>query len=184
VAAHRHDFAVPAHEPTLLDNMVKAGGQVYAIGKIADIFAHRGISKHYPAAGLDPIFDATVQAVKDAPDNTLVFSNFVDFDSSFGHRRDALGYGEGLELYDRRLPELLALLRPDDVLLVTADHGCDPTWKGTDHTREKVPVLFYGGTVKAQRLEPFHTFSDIGQTLASCLKLAPLGNGKAVDIWR
>ena len=184
VAAHRHDFAVPAHEPTLLDNLVAAGGQVYAVGKIADIFAHRGISKHYPAAGLDRIFDATVQAVKDAPDHSLVFSNFVDFDSSFGHRRDALGYGEGLEMYDRRLPELLSLLGPEDVLLVTADHGCDPTWQGTDHTREKIPVLFYGQPVRAQQVPPLSTFSDLGQTLAAYLHVKPLGNGTALDIWK
>ena len=184
VAAHRHDYAVPAHEPTLLDGLVEAGGNVYAVGKIADIFAHRGITKHYPAAGLDNIFDATLQAVKDAPDRTLVFANFVDFDSSFGHRRDALGYGEGLEYYDSRLPELWALLQPDDVLLVTADHGCDPTWKGTDHTREKIPVLFYGQNVKPQQLPPFKIFSDIGQTLANYLGVGPLGHGTAVDIWK
>ena len=184
VAAHRHDYAVPAHEDTLLDYVVAAGGSVYAVGKIADIFAHRGISKHYPAAGLDKIFDATLQAVQDAPDRTLVFSNFVDFDSSFGHRRDALGYGEGLEYVDGRLPELLARLKPDDVLLVTADHGCDPTWKGTDHTREKIPVLFYGNHVKPQQIWPFHTFSDIGQTLASHLKVGPLGHGNAASIWK
>jgi phosphopentomutase len=184
VAAHRHDYAVPAHEDTLLDKLVAAGGNVYAVGKIADIFAHRGITKHYPAAGLDKIFDATLQAVKDAPDRTLVFANFVDFDSSFGHRRDALGYGEGLEYYDSRLPELWALLQPDDVLLVTADHGCDPTWKGTDHTREKIPVLFYGQNVKPQQLPPFKIFSDIGQTLANYLGVGPLGHGTAVDIWK
>jgi phosphopentomutase len=184
VAAHRHDYAVPAHEDTLLDKLVAAGGNVYAVGKIADIFAHRGITKHYPAAGLDKIFDATLQAVKDAPDRTLVFANFVDFDSSFGHRRDALGYGEGLEYYDSRLPELWALLQPDDVLLVTADHGCDPTWKGTDHTREKIPVLFYGQNVKPQQLPPFKIFSDIGQTLADYLGVGPLGHGTAVDIWK
>lgn len=122
--------------------------------------------------------------MKEAPDWTLVFSNFVDFDSSFGHRRDVLGYGEGLEGYDRRLPELLVLLRPDDVLLVTADHGCDPTWKGTDHTRERIPVLFYGEKVQPQQLEPMHTFSDIGQTLAVYLGTAALGHGTARDIWR
>ena len=184
VAAHRHDYAVPAHEDTLLDKLTAAGGQVYAVGKIADIFAHRGISKHYPAAGLDKIFDATLQAVKDAPDRTLVFANFVDFDSSFGHRRDSLGYGEGLEYYDSRLPELWALLQPDDVLLITADHGCDPTWKGTDHTREKIPVLFYGQPVEPQRIPPFHTFSDIGQTLAAYLGVGPLGHGTAKNIWK
>ena len=122
--------------------------------------------------------------MKDAPDRTLVFANFVDFDSSFGHRRDALGYGEGLEYYDSRLPELWALLQPDDVLLVTADHGCDPTWKGTDHTREKIPVLFYGQNVKPQQLPPFKIFSDIGQTLADYLGVGPLGHGTSVDIWK
>jgi len=113
-----------------------------------------------------------------------VFSNFVDFDSSFGHRRDALGYGEGLEYYDSRLPELWAQMRPDDVLLVTADHGCDPTWKGTDHTREKIPVLFCGKNVQPQQIPPFHIFSDIGQTLAAYLKVKPLGHGTAADIWK
>jgi phosphopentomutase len=182
-ADHRHDFAVPAHEATLLDNIVAAQGSVYAIGKIADIFAHRGITKHYPAAGLDKIFEATLQAVREAPEKSLVFANFVDFDSSFGHRRDVKGYGEGLEYVDGRLPELWKLMRQDDLLLVTADHGCDPTWKGTDHTREKIPVLFYGSRLHAKGLAPLHTFSDIGQTLAAYLQVKPLGHGRAIDIF-
>lgn len=91
--------------------MVAAGGSVYAVGKIADIFAHRGITKHYAAGGLDKLVDATKQAVADAPDNTIVFTNFVDFDSSYGHRRDIQGYGEALEYFDSRLPEITALLR-------------------------------------------------------------------------
>jgi phosphopentomutase len=182
-ANHRHDFAVPAHEPTLLDNLTQEGGSVYAIGKIADIFAHRGITKHYPAAGLDNIFNATVQAVKDAPEKSLVFANFVDFDSSYGHRRDVKGYGEGLEYVDSRMPELWKLLKDDDILLITADHGCDPTWKGTDHTREKIPVLFYGSKIHGKALEPMHTFSDIGQTLATYLQIKPLQHGKAVDLF-
>ena len=118
---------MPAPADTLLDKLVAAGGSVYAVGKIADIFAHRGITKHYPASGLDKLFAAALQAVQEAPDNSLVFVNFVDFDSSFGHRRDVEGYGEGLEYFDDRLPELLRLLKQDDLLLVTADHGCDPT---------------------------------------------------------
>ncbi len=182
-AAHRHDFAVPAHEPTLLDKLTGVGGSVYAIGKIADIFAHRGITKHYPAAGLDKIFDATMQAVTEAPDRTLVFANFVDFDSSYGHRRDVKGYGEGLEYVDRRLPELWHLMKPDDLLLITADHGCDPTWKGTDHTREKIPVLFYGAGTKPGSLKPMNTFSDIGQTLAAYLKVPALAHGQKTDLF-
>ena len=128
---------MPAPADTLLDKLVAAGGSVYAVGKIADIFAHRGITKHYPASGLDKLFAAALQAVQEAPDNSLVFVNFVDFDSSFGHRRDVEGYGEGLEYFDDRLPELLRLLKQDDLLLVTADHGCDPTWRAvTIHVKK------------------------------------------------
>lgn len=176
---NRHDYAVPAPEPTLLDKLTEAGGNVYAVGKIADIFAHRGISRHYPAAGLEAIFNASKQAVADAPDNTLVFSNFVDFDSSYGHRRNALGYGEALEYFDSRLPEILAQLKDNDLLLVTADHGCDPTWKGSDHTREHIPVLFYGKGIKPQPLAPMPSFSCIGQTMAAHLGLQPLAHGTA-----
>lgn len=179
---NRHDYAVPAPEPTLLDKLTEAGGNVYAIGKIADIFAHRGITKHYPAAGLEMIFNATKSAVADASDNTLVFSNFVDFDSSYGHRRNALGYGEALEYFDSRLPEILAMLGEGDLLLVTADHGCDPTWKGSDHTREHIPVLFYDSGIKSQQLAPMPTFSCIGQTLAEYLGLPPLAYGTAARL--
>ncbi len=163
---NRHDYAVPAPQATLLDKMVAAGGNVYAVGKIADIFAHRGITKHYAAGGLDNLVDATIAAVQEAPDNTIVFTNFVDFDSSFGHRRDVQGYGEALEYFDSRLPEITALLKSDDLLLITADHGNDPAWTGTDHTREKIPVLFSGADVKLAQLEPMATFADIGRTIA------------------
>ncbi len=176
---NRHDYAVPAPEDTLLDKLTAAGGNVYAVGKIADIFAHRGITKHYPAAGLEAIFNASRQAVAEAPDNTLVFSNFVVFDSSYGHRRAPLGNGEALEYFDGRLPEILQLLQEGDLLLITADHGCDPTWQGSDHTREHIPVLFYGSKVKPQQLTPMQTFSDIGQTIAAHLGIQPLANGKA-----
>ena len=179
---NRHDYAVPAPADTLLDKLVAAGGSVYAVGKIADIFAHRGITKHYPASGLDKLFAAALQAVQEAPDNSLVFVNFVDFDSSFGHRRDVEGYGEGLEYFDDRLPELLRLLKQDDLLLVTADHGCDPTWSGSDHTREKIPVLFFGKNIVSKALLPMRTFSDIGQTIAVHLGIERLANGKAAEL--
>lgn len=179
---NRHDYAVPAPADTLLDKLVAAGGSVYAVGKIADIFAHRGITKHYPASGLDKLFAAALQAVQVAPDNSLVFVNFVDFDSSFGHRRDVEGYGEGLEYFDDRLPELLRLLKQDDLLLVTADHGCDPTWSGSDHTREKIPVLFFGKNIVSKALLPMRTFSDIGQTIAVHLGIERLANGKAAEL--
>lgn len=178
---NRHDFAVPAPEPTLLDMLVRNGGKVHAVGKIADIFAHRGISKHYPATGLEALFDATLAAMKEAEDNSLIFTNFVDFDSSYGHRRDVSGYAAGLEYIDSRLPELLKMMKTTDLGLITADHGCDPTWKGSDHTREKIPALFFGKQVKAQILPPMQTFSDLGQTLASFLDLS-LERGKVQPI--
>ncbi len=181
---NRHDYAVPAPQPTLLDKMVAAGGSVYAVGKIADIFAHRGITKHYAAGGLAKLADATLQAVQDAPDNSIVFTNFVDFDSSYGHRRDILGYGEALEYFDRRLPEITALLRPDDLLLITADHGNDPSWTGSDHTREKIPVLFSGAGVPCRHLAPMQTFADIGQTIAAYMGTEPTQTGTKAELFK
>lgn len=169
---NRHDYAVPAPEPTLVDEVYEKAGGVYAIGKIADIFAHRGITKAWHATGLDALFDATLEAMDEAGDRSLIFTNFVDFDSTYGHRRDVEGYGEGLMLIDRRLPELMAKLQPGDLVLVTADHGCDPTWKGTDHTREHVPMLFFGPEVKPGALQPMGTYSDAGQILAHHLGLS------------
>jgi len=179
---NRHDYAVPAPEKTLLDKLCETGGYVHAIGKIADIFAHRGISKHYPATGLEALFEATLKAAHEAQDNSLIFANFVDFDSSYGHRRDVQGYAAGLEYIDKRLPELLKCMHPSDIALITADHGCDPTWSGSDHTREKIPALFFGTQVRPQVLPPMKTFSDIGQTLAFFLNLS-LENGEVQDIF-
>lgn len=179
---NRHDYAVPAPQPTLLDNMVAAGGSVYAVGKIADIFAHRGITKHYAAGGLDKLVEATKLAVSEAPDNSIVFTNFVDFDSSYGHRRDIKGYGEALEYFDRRLPEITALLQPEDLLLLTADHGNDPSWTGTDHTRERIPVLFSGAGVGKKQLAPLATFADIGATIADFMGIAQTFTGKPVKL--
>ena len=174
---NRHDYAVPAPQDTLLDKMVAAGGSVYAVGKIADIFAHRGITKHYAAGGLEKLVEATIQAVQDAPDNSIVFTNFVDFDSSFGHRRDIQGYGEALEYFDKRLPEITSLLKDDDLLLITADHGNDPAWSGTDHTREKIPVLFSGADMLKAQLEPMDTFADIGRAIADYMGIEPTFTG-------
>ena len=180
---NRHDYAVPAPQKTLLDNMVESGGNVYAVGKIADIFAHRGISKHYAAGGINKLIDATIQAVKDAPDNTLVFTNFVDFDSSYGHRRDIQGYGDELEYFDGRLPEILSLLKEDDLCLITADHGNDPSWTGTDHTRERIPVLFFGAGIQKQAVKPLKTFADIGATIADYMQIPSTYTGTKMDLF-
>src|SRR5207237_2500051 len=125
------------------------GSRVIAIGKIGDIFAHRGISEVRKAPGNMAMFDKALGAMDDAVDGELVFANFVDFDTEFGHRRDVAGYAAALEAFDRRLPELARGMRPDDFCVITADHGNDPTWRGYDHTREHVPILAFGGGAPA-----------------------------------
>ena len=152
---NRHDYAVPPPEPTLLDRLTARGSRVIAVGKIGDIFAHRGISQVRKAAGNMAMFDEALGAMDDAGDGDLVFANFVDFDTEFGHRRDVAGYAAALEAFDRRLPEAFARLRQGDLLILTADHGNDPTWRGTDHTRERIPVIgtgpgFKGGDIRLE----------------------------------
>jgi len=176
---NRHDYSVPPPAPTLLDRLCAAGGQVFAVGKIGDIFAHQGISRLYPGDGNDALFDATLQAFDEAPDNTLVFSNFVDFDMLYGHRRDSAGYADALEAFDRRLPELLARMQPDDLLILAADHGCDPSAPGSDHTREHIPVLAWGNGVRAGSLGARDTFADIGQSLAAFFALPACTHGRS-----
>lgn len=168
---NRRDYAVPPPEPTVLDRLVARGSKVIGMGKIGDIFTHRGVSEVRKAPGNLPLFDKTLVAMDEAGDGDLVFANFVDFDTNFGHRRDVAGYAAALEAFDRRLPEALAKLRPGDLLLLTADHGCDPTWHGTDHTRERVPVfgMIPGGSGGSVGLRS--TYADIGETVAAHLGL-------------
>ena len=176
---NRRDLTTPPPAPTVLDKLVDSGGDVVSIGKIADIYAHQGITKKVKATGNAELFDATLEAMRTAPDRSIVFTNFVDFDMLYGHRRDVDGYAEALEYFDSRLPELRELLRSDDLLIITADHGCDPTWEGTDHTREHIPVLAYGGGVTAGSLGRRDTFADIGQSLATFFDLPPTEYGKS-----
>ena len=174
---NRRDLTDPPPSPTLLDKLVESGGEVISVGKIADIYAHQGVTKKIKATGNAALFDATLAALSSAPDRSIVFTNFVDFDMLYGHRRDVDGYAEALEYFDNRLPELYELMKDDDVLIICADHGCDPTWQGTDHTREHIPVLVYGAGVTAGSLGKRETFADIGQSLAGLLGLAPLDYG-------
>ncbi|MCH8867407.1 MAG: phosphopentomutase [Proteobacteria bacterium] len=174
---NRRDLTTPPHGDTVLDKLVADGGEVISVGKIADIYAHRGITKKIKATGNAALFDATLTEMADAPDHSIVFTNFVDFDMLFGHRRDVEGYAAALEYFDNRLPEILDLIRDDDFLVITADHGCDPTWKGSDHTREHIPVLAYGGCVKAGTIGKRETFADIGQSLATFFNLSPMDYG-------
>ncbi|MBY4890047.1 phosphopentomutase [Pantoea sp. DY-15] len=178
---NRHDLAVEPPAPTMLKKLVdEKGGEVISVGKIADIYAEQGITQKVKATGLDALFNATIEQMKKAPDNSIVFTNFVDFDSTWGHRRDIAGYAGGLELFDRRLPELMELVKEGDILILTADHGCDPSWKGTEHTREHIPILIYGPNVKLGSLGYRDTFADIGQTIAKYFGLSSMDYGKSM----
>ena len=175
----RRDYATPPHGPTLLDRNKEAGREVIGIGKISDIFAGRGLTSSLKADSNDAIFDAWIDAIRAAPENAIVFANFVDFDTLFGHRRNIAGYAAALEAFDRRLPELHEVLLPGDVAVLTADHGCDPGAPGSDHTREFVPVLAFGPRVAPGPIGRRSSFADIAQSLAGRLGLAPMPAGEA-----
>lgn len=174
---NRRDLTTPPHAATLLDKLAAAGGEVISIGKISDIYAHQGITRKVKANGNAALFDATVDVLKDAPDRSIIFTNFVDFDMMYGHRRDVSGYAAALEYFDERLPELQKLMANDDIMIICADHGCDPTWPGSDHTRERIPVLVYGAGVTPGSLGRRETFADIGQSLAAFFDLPPMDYG-------
>ena len=174
---NRRDYAMPPPELTLLDHLKHAGREVIGVGKVADIFAHQGITQNLFADGNQALFDVTLRAFAQAPAGSLVFTNFVDFDSSYGHRRDVPGYAHALEAFDARIPELEAMLRPGDRVVITADHGCDPTLPGSDHTREHVPVLMFGPGLTSQFIGRRETFADIGQSLAQHLGINRLKRG-------
>ena len=174
---NRVDYSTLPPAPTLLDCLKQAGREVVAIGKTADIFAHQGMTQTIKANGNMALFDATLTAMKTAPAGSLVFTNFVDFDSSYGHRRDIAGYARALEQFDARLPELEAMLLPDDIIVIVADHGCDPTFPGSDHTREHIPVLVFGPSLSSRFIGRRDTFADVGQSLAECLAIQPLLHG-------
>lgn len=175
---NRHDYTAQPFGPTLLDEIKAAGGHVWAIGAINDIYAHRGITKEIHAAELPHLWDATLEAVKKAPDFSLIFTNFEDFDMLYGHRRDTAGYGKALEYFDSRLPELLSCLQENDLVFITADHGNDPTYEGTDHTREQVPLLVFGASAPTVPLGRRNTYADLGQSIAHHLGIAPLKYGE------
>lgn len=177
---NRRDFAVKPPSPTILDLATAAGRDVVSVGKIADIFAHSGTGRAVRAAGNSAMFDRTIEALADLDDGGIEFVNFVDFDTEYGHRRDVAGYAAALEAFDARLPELLDALRPHDLLIITADHGCDPTWRGTDHTRELVPVLAVGDAVAPGPVGRRETFADIAASIAAHLDLPKPGAGRPI----
>jgi phosphopentomutase len=175
----RRDYALPPTGVTLLDRLTAHGVPVHAIGKISDLFAGRGIGSSVHTAGDEDVMDAVERAVREVPAG-LVFANLVDFDTQFGHRNDAEGYARNLERFDRRLEQLLPQLEPADLLVITADHGNDPTTPSTDHSREHVPVLVTGARVRAgQFLGTRPTFADLGQTLADVFGVDALEAGES-----
>jgi phosphopentomutase len=175
--SHRRDFAVPPPEPTILDIAEAQHREVVTIGKIDDIFAHRGTGLNKRGNGNDALFDCMLDSWDHLADGGLLFANFVDFDTIYGHRRDVAGYAAALEAFDSRLPELVERLRDGDLLVITADHGCDPTWPGSDHTREQVPVLV-AGTPRSSPIGKRNGFADIGATVARHLGLPALAHGR------
>ena len=172
--ANRHDYAVAPPAPTLLEWVAEAGRATHAVGKIGDIFSMRGIGKLWKGQNDVDLFDDLVGLVDIAEPGSLTFANFVEFDSLYGHPRDVSGYARALEWFDTRAGGFLARLKPRDMALFTADHGNDPTWRGTDHTRERVPVLCAGlGTGSLG----VRAFADVGASVAAHLSVASQGPG-------
>jgi phosphopentomutase len=173
--SHRRDFAIAPPAPTLCDWVSGAGRSVHAIGKIGDIFSMQGITDVVKGTDAE-LMEHLVRAAAEAPDGSLTFANFVEFDSAFGHRRDVSGYARALEWFDAEIPRITGSLRDGDLILFTADHGNDPTWTGTDHTRERVPVVAWGaGPCQIGQVG----FVDVGASIAAHLGVPAEGPGRS-----
>ena len=178
--ANRRDFSVLPPEPTLLDTLKEAGQMVYAVGKIEDIFDGQGITDAVHTANDMDGVDQTLRVMGERQEKGLIFTNLVDFDAKYGHRNNPQGYADALVDFDRRVPELMAALNPDDVLIITADHGNDPTFAGTDHTREYVPLLVTGESIRpGVNVGVRPTFSDLAATIADLLGVDPPSQGQS-----
>ncbi|WP_448568872.1 phosphopentomutase [Thalassotalea ganghwensis] len=176
---NRRDYSLAPPAETVLDKFTHVGGQVISVGKIADIFAHQGITDKHKATGIDALVETTIKQIKLSKDNSIIFTNLVNFDQDFGHRRDPIGYANALQGFDELLPTIYQEMSDDDLLILTADHGCDPTWPGTDHTREYVPVLAYHHNISSIDLGERKTFADIAQTIADYFDLDALKYGES-----
>lgn len=175
----RHDYSVDPSGKTVLDCIKEAGKKVYAVGKISDIFNGVGVTDRVPTKSDMDGVDKTIQAL-DMDFDGLIFTNLVDFDAKYGHRRDPKGYGENIERFDERLPEIMGKMSEDDIMIICADHGNDPTFKGTDHTREYVPLLVVGKKVKpGVDLGIRESFADVGETVCDFLNVEGVGLGKS-----
>ncbi len=177
--ANRHDYALPPEGTTLLDVMTAAGHTVHTIGKVDDLFARRGVTTAVHTKSDKEGVEEIEKAIATAGPG-LVFTNLVDFDTQYGHRNDTKGYAANLERFDTRLAALLPRLRPRDLLIITADHGNDPTTPSTDHAREYVPVFLVGDAVRpGTDIGVRKTFADLGQTVADIFGVGPLANGES-----
>ncbi|KAB1075139.1 phosphopentomutase [Methylobacterium planeticum] len=176
---NRKDLAVAPPGATLLDALAEAGRATVSVGKIGDIFAHRATGREVKPGGNAACLDAALAAFEPLPAGGLVFLNLVDFDTEYGHRRDVPGYAAELEAFDARIPAIERVLRPGDLCLVTADHGNDPTWHGTEHTREQVPILAFGPGIEPRDIGRRASFADIGAEVARHLGLPALAAGRA-----
>ena len=174
---NRKDFAITPPSPTLLKIASDAGRHVIAVGKIGDIYAHVGTGEEVKVSGNAAMMEKIIELMPRLREGGFLMTNFVDFDTNHGHRRDPIGYGKLLEAFDAELPRVFAQLQIDDLLILTADHGNDPTWAGTEHTREQIPVMVYGKSLTPGSFGHRKTFADIGQTIAHHLKLPKLGAG-------
>ena len=174
----RHDFALKPPAITVLDNLKNNNYDVIGIGKIADIFANQGITKDIKTINNIDTINRAIEIAK-TDFNGLCFVNLVDFDSIYGHRRDPIGYGKAIKEFDLQLEELMRYLKPDDLLMISSDHGNDPTFKGTDHTREQVPLIIYSKElIKPKQLPEMDSFAVIGATIADNfeVELPKIGN--------
>ena len=176
---HRKDYAVVPPQPTLLKRLSDAGRDVVSVGKIGDIYAHVGTGREVKVSGNAAMMEKVLELMPGVAEGGFLMTNFVDFDTNFGHRRDPVGYGKLLEEFDLSLPRVIAQLRDGDLLVLTADHGNDPTWRGTDHTREQIPVMTYQKDNTPGSLGHRRMFSDIGQSIAGHLGILPLAAGTA-----
>ena len=176
---NRRDYGIAPPPHTLLHRAAAAGREIVSVGKIGDLFCHAATGRELHSGDNEHVFDDAIDAAKHLGDGGLLFANFVDFDTLYGHRRDVPGYAAALEAFDARLPEFLATLRDGDMVVITGDHGCDPTWTGSDHTRECIPLLAFGPHIPRGELGRRESFADIGAAVAAHLQLPESGFGAA-----
>ena len=177
--SHRKDFSMPPLPGNLLERAARANREIVSIGKIGDIFAHRNTGLELKGKSNADHIDLAIQALRETADGGFVFVNLVDFDTEWGHRRDVPGYAACLEAFDRRLPEIRAATRAGDLVVLTADHGNDPTWRGYDHTREHTPILAFGPEATPGPIGERESLADIAETLARHLGLPAGARGKS-----